>query len=216
MARAWSGLLLFASSLSLLYGASLFKVTSVLGSSNLIFSGINIVGPLCGAWLGMPALTALFFARFLLRAVAVSTFVFTPLVYHIPTFCAAASFRPGNRLFKLLLIGICCALFLSHPHGAAAWWFSLYWLIPAAIILADLKQLFWVALSSTFIAHAVGSVIWLYWFALSPEVFWALMPLVPLERVVYACGMVIVHTVVSTWWMQVQKISQLRYQLKPA
>jgi len=46
------------------------------------------------------------------------------------------------------------------------------------------------ALIASFIAHAVGSVIWLYCGTIAPEIWTALMPLVIVERLLIAAGMV--------------------------
>ena len=46
------------------------------------------------------------------------------------------------------------------------------------------------ALTSSFVAHAVGSVIWLYCGTVPVEAWTALMPIVAIERVLIAAGMI--------------------------
>ena len=53
-------------------------------------------------------------------------------------------------------------LFIAHPVGAAAAPYAFYWFIPIFIAMMRNRTLWHDALASTFTAHAVGSVIWLY------------------------------------------------------
>ena len=51
-------------------------------------------------------------------------------------------------------------------------------------------------LGSTFTAHAVGSVIWLYaGLVPNPETWLALIPVVVLERILFASGMFVGYTI---------------------
>ena len=79
------------------------------------------------------------------------------------------------------------ALFIAHPEGRQAWYFSLYWLIP---VLAEFKKdrLILRSLGATFTAHALGSVIFLYGFGLPAAVWIGLIPIVALERGLFAVG----------------------------
>jgi len=55
------------------------------------------------------------------------------------------------------------------------------------------QSFFLVALSSSFIAHAVGSVIWLYSLSMPAEKWIALIPIVAVERFIFAAGSFLVH-----------------------
>ncbi len=55
------------------------------------------------------------------------------------------------------------------------------------------KNIFLHSLTSTFIAHAVGSVIWLYATPMTPEFWYALIPVVAVERLVIASGMTLAY-----------------------
>ncbi len=52
-------------------------------------------------------------------------------------------------------------------------------------------------LASTFIAHSVGSVLWLYTGTMSAAVWMSLIPVVAIERFVFAGGMMVVYYAVS-------------------
>ncbi len=53
------------------------------------------------------------------------------------------------------------------------------------------------ALASTFIAHAVGSVIWLYTVPMVASAWLALIPIVACERLLYTAGIVMGDAVIN-------------------
>jgi len=87
-------------------------------------------------------------------------------------------------------------LFIIHPIGRDAFVYSLYWLIPIILFGYSRKTLFLEALGSTFVAHAVGSVIWLYTVPTTAVSWIGLIPIVAVERVFFAIGMVAVYQII--------------------
>jgi len=83
-------------------------------------------------------------------------------------------------------------LFIMHPVAGQAFAYSFYWLIPIALYALGNKSSFCRALSATFLAHAVGSIIWLYTVSMTSAQWLSLIPVVAVERLVMACGMVVV------------------------
>lgn len=173
--------------------ASVFKISFIIGSSMAFFSAFNIIAPLAGAFggvahsiliVGLGIMGSLLSGKVLLSHLVLS--------YHIPTFFASAYWYSGAPI-RLFLPLLCMLLFVTHPTGMAAWVYSLYWLIPIVIYFSKRNSVFLNALGSTFIAHAVGSVIWLYTIPMLPAQWLALMPIVALERFAFALGMVVVH-----------------------
>jgi hypothetical protein len=79
-------------------------------------------------------------------------------------------------------------LFISNPASSAAFLYSFFWLIPVLLFLTKNNNIFFAALSSTFVAHAVGSVMWLYATNMPAEQWLALVPVVAFERLVAALG----------------------------
>lgn len=132
-----------------------------------------------------------------------------PLTFGIPSACAAANWsfcsqRGGwksgvIKFFLNVFLPISCiALFVFHPVGGKAFFYSCFWLIPISAYGVQLfrgSSLFLTSLSSTFIAHAVGSVMWLYMIPTIPEKWIALLPIVTLERLACALGGVITFAV---------------------
>ena len=111
----------------------------------------------------------------------------------------------GTRKYKTAVAAIpliCMILFIIHPQGRAAWYYSLYWLIPLATAFTK-KSLIFNSLGATFTAHAVGSVAFLYAFNLPAEVWITLIPVVFLERMLFTAGTAVSYVAVNslTYWI---------------
>jgi hypothetical protein len=114
----------------------------------------------------------------------------------VPTLCASVYLATTHWAIRCALPLACMALFWLHPVGYAAGIYALYWLIPVAVFFVQSPNLFLNALGSTFVAHAVGSVIWLYTVPMESGAWLALIPIVAVERLLCATGMVIAHHVI--------------------
>ncbi len=176
---------------------SLVKVNFIWSSLHTFFSASQIVGPLVGFYGGLSCIAVLYIAKDLLKGIFLGTGFFSPLTLHIPTFFSAAYWASSSVIFRLVVPLICIVLFLIHPVGNQAAFYTLYWLIPLIVYFVPHRSIFLHALASTFIAHAVGSVIWLYWLPLKPELFWTLMPIVLVERLLFASGMTLTYYVIE-------------------
>lgn len=143
--------------------------------------------PLTGRFTGWQGALLAFSTRTCLTAIFSQFSLLVLLVYHLPTLFASLFFtfkaqRSLQRCFVWGVISCCALLFWAHPLGAQAALYTLLWAIP--LIAQYRPLLFCKALTSTFIVHAVGSVIWLY-AGLGPvtPIGWlALIPLVIIER----------------------------------
>ncbi len=166
----------------LLLVASFFKVSFIFGSKMAFFSGVEILSPLSGALGGMSFAIPLLLCRSFVNQV--NPFLF--LIRHIPGLFGAwywASHSPIVRLFTPLA---CMALFLVHPVGAQAYAYSFFWVIPVMLYMLNFQGAFAQALGSTFVVHAVGSIIWLYTVPMTAIQWWSLIPVVIIERLVFA------------------------------
>ena len=171
------------------------KVSPIVGSDFAFFSLSDVMMPLSGA-VGLSLGVFMVVLRMGYRIIFLAS-PFSSIVYHLPGFCASAYWAVEGVVVRLLLPLVCMALFIAHPVGYQAAPYSLYWLIPVIIYFSSRKTVFLTALGSTFVAHAVGSVIWLYSFDLSPAAWLALMPVVAVERLLFACAMTVVYSVGS-------------------
>lgn len=113
---------------------------------------------------------------------------------------ALAALYFGVRKYKKLVAIIpiiCMVLFIMHPEGRSAWVYSLYWLIPIAVVFTK-KSLVLNSLGATFTAHAVGSTAFLYALNLPSGVWIALIPIVFLERMLFTGGIAVSYITMNT------------------
>ncbi len=167
----------------------------------MCFSWITFILPLAGAFFSLPVSMFLISCIFILK-------VFLglgALTMGIPTMVAALVWSEKiqeNRLFNfalnVLLPVLCIILFVSHPVASKAFAYSFYWFIPVVIYFSKAPSTFQTALSSTFLAHAVGSIIWLYSVPMTYEKWITLIPVVAAERLIMACVITLVFHIIKS------------------
>ena len=190
---------------------SFLKLSFLCGTHSMFFSAFCIVGPISGGWLGIEEI----FIAFVLSKFIFCTFtgVVPFLSTGVPTIAAAYCWRfyknsdfdnSGLKRFgiNVILPLLCMILFVLHPSVGNGWIYSLYWLIPIVVYIvqeSDLLQInsFLISVSSTFIAHCVGSVIWCYMMPMNSSAWLSLIPVVAVERLVFACAMTCVYILIQ-------------------
>lgn len=183
--------LVYFSSGALLAASSFVHFSGMIGSYKTYFSCANIIWPLMAF---LVPTQPLFGMLSLLAGLKVMGLPFIPLMTitnGIPTLASILSIkahesRIANFVMHIILPLICITLFILHPTGSQAPAYSAYWLIPIIIFISRLNSVFTQTLASTFVAHAVGSIIWIYTIKTTPEFWIALIPVVALERLVLA------------------------------
>lgn len=183
--------------LSLVKLLSFIKVSFLVGSSMVWFSGVNSIVPLTGAFAGVTGAMFFFLMRQMIHLLLFKTLSFSFLALCIPGLCASLYWATNHPIIRVGLPLLCMGLFIAHPIGAHAFLYSFYWLIPVVLYCISYRSLFLHALGSTFVAHAVGSVIWLYTVPMTAGMWLGLIPVVIVERVLFALGMVVMHQVIS-------------------
>jgi len=171
----------------------LFRLNWIIGSYTAIFSGINIMLPLGGAFGGIAGSIGMFMLGLGTRLVFFGGLNVHLLAFHVPGLVASLYWSTSHWLIRLVVPAVCIVLFGLHPVGFAALPYAFYWLIPITLYFVSHKNLFTRALGSTLTAHAVGSVIWLYTMPMTPATWLALIPVVAIERVLFASGMVLAY-----------------------
>lgn len=162
------------------------SVNKIVGSGQS-FTLFEFLGPLGGMFLG-PVLGAIsaFFVRLLNIIIFHQKLDLLTVIRFLPAMLAAVYF--GLKTKKTAVIfPVCIALFLLNPIGRSSWPYSFIWLIPFAATFFK-KKLILNSLGATFTAHAVGSVIFLYTFGLTPAAWLSLIPVVFIERGVFTVG----------------------------
>jgi len=181
--------------LTRLFSLAGVRVGHILGSRTSFFAGGSVMTPLaglfgsvfeCGVLSAINA--ALVIWRWGVPVGRVST-------YGIPSFFAALYWSTPSFWTRFAVPVICMLLFYFHPVGGEAFAYTLYWLIPMAFYVFRLDNLIFNALGSTFVQHAVGSVIWLYTVPMSAQAWLSLIPVVARERLLIAAWMVCVYLV---------------------
>jgi len=176
-------------------------ISPILGSKQS-FTPFEFLGPTAGMFLGsIPGAISVFFVKLFSAIFTHQKFDITTIVRLFPMMLAAIYFglNKSRKLNKLILIIpiIAILLFIAHPEGGRVWFYSLYWLIPV-ICFFKKDRLILNALGSTFTAHAVGSVAFLYAFNLPASVWIALIPIVFIERMLFALGIWATYLVLNT------------------
>ena len=170
--------------------ASSINFSQVLGGApNQSFTLFQFMGPIAGGFLGAGA--------------GVLSVLLAPMLFAAFYFAKYAK----GKLIQAVVPLACMALFIMHPVGSQAWFYSLYWLIPAIVLFLP-ENLFARSLGSTFTAHSIGSVIWLYAFP-STAAFWvALIPVVAFERLLFASGISVSYVAFNTVLSRVEAVAK--------
>jgi hypothetical protein len=103
---------------------------------------------------------------------------------------ATCALQKRDWKISICLPLVAMMLFCMHPVGQSVFYYSWYWFIPMIIYYFIPNNICSRALSASFLAHAVGSVIWLYFAHVPIQAWTILMPMVPIERLLIAAGMV--------------------------
>ena len=108
------------------------------------------------------------------------------MIRHLPGLFGAFYWSSYSPIIRVCVPALCIVLFISHPVGSQAYAYSFFWFIPLCMYALKTRSLFAEALGSTFVVHAVGSVIWLYTVPMTAAQWWMLIPVVMVERLVFA------------------------------
>lgn len=184
----------------------------MVGALGVHFSAMGMVAPIAGALFGSFPSGLLLIILFLVRNIVV---VGTGVTVGVPTLFAMLSWsfyqakedrflRVVDVILHVVLPLISIATFMVFVRGLASF-YALYWLVPVACLIARLagnQSVFLQALSSTFVAHMVGSMMWLFLVPMNAQQWIALIPIVAMERLAYAVGM-------SSVYAGMTKVNQL-------
>ena len=172
-----------------------YKLSFVVGSHAIIFSASNLCMPLVGLFGSIQGASVVWAFLFALRLIS-GSFSLSTLAFYLPGYCAALYLATQSRIIRCGLPLLAMGLFVVHPVGFHAMVYSLYWLIPALVGAGFGRSFFVQALGATFTAHAVGSVIWLYTVPMTSSDWLSLIPLVAVERLTFAAGIVVAHAII--------------------
>lgn len=171
---------------AIIFGASRVALFKIVGSKQA-FTLFEFLYPLPAAFLGSfwgaGVVLLVKILNWLITGQALDLITF---IRFFPAVLAAIYFSTRSKLILLVPI-ICMILFWLNPIGLAAFPYGLFWLIPL-IVFPFKKNLALNSLGTTFTAHAVGSVAFLYSVPMTAEVWRGLIPVVIMERFIFAAG----------------------------
>lgn len=172
-------------------------VTQLMGSKAK-FTLFDAFGPIASAFIGtVPGVIAVFlmqFANFLAHGAEVVDA--GTIIRFFPMLFSAWYFGKRSRAVLAAPV-LAIAAFIAHPIGREVWYFSLFWLIPLVCHAFRERFLFARALGATFTAHAVGGALWIYAFNMPAAIWQSLIPIVALERLLFAIGISVTYVLVT-------------------
>lgn len=175
----------------LVFVARLVPFNWIIGSQGSSFSWTTMIAPVIAKQCGFSWICLFFISTKVWTIISVLMFLLhrTPLVF------ASFAYRSRHWITSFFVPAICMLLFVSHDHSCGAWFYSLFWLIPMILHFTP-NSIATRALASSFIAHGVGSVVWLYVMNISSEIWISLIPVVIIERFLMAAGMIFFDTLI--------------------
>lgn len=162
-----------------------------LAGSKAQFTLFDSFGPIAAGFIGtMPGMFAVFLMQFINFLIHGSQVVdIGTIIRFIPMLFATMYFGKRTKL-NLIIPVLAIIAFNLNPIGRTVWFYSLFWLIPIVCYFWQEKFLLARALGATFTAHAVGGAIWIWSFHLQASIWVSLIPIVIVERLVFAMAMV--------------------------
>lgn len=158
----------------------------IIGSKVACFSYATMAIPSLGYQYSLLYVIFYFLTKGLFSSLALLLF----FLHRLPIYCATIALRYWDFKIAVLLPFFAMILFCIHPVGSQVFYYSWYWFIPMVIYWFGKDNIYGRALIASFVAHAVGSVVWLYCGTIAPELWTALMPVVIVERLIIAAGMI--------------------------
>jgi hypothetical protein len=174
------------------------KVLPIIGSYLGYFSTHAILFPVTGLMGGPGSAILYLMLKIILGKLTLHKAICFQLLNNLGGIAANSSWN-NHKIVNLLILLACFLLFILHPIGFQTPLYTLYWLIPFAIIITNQCSLFFRSFGATWIAHAVGSIVWLYTheIALTEWIFLTTNLLVIGERVMFALAIVVCSYIFS-------------------
>lgn len=153
------------------------------GAHFVSFSCLSVVLPLIGAFLRARTSSA-----WSMGAWGLAHLTHLPITMGLPTYFATLSWSASSQKAKValhVLLPLSCMLLFCLAAEKGSWPYALYWLIPVFLHFFP-RAVICSALQSTFVAHAVGSVMWVLFVPMASSAWIGLIPVVAIERLAMA------------------------------
>jgi hypothetical protein len=164
----------------------------LVGAENQFFTLFQFFGPIPGAFLGSVfGVIAILIAQLIDFVVVGKEVTWINVMRLAPMLFAAYYFGSKKRNLNVIFPAIAIGIFLLHPVGRQAWFYSLFWTIPIIARLLPAKYSLSVPLRSlgaTFTAHAIGGALWIWTVPMTKAMYVTLLPITFYERILFAAG----------------------------
>jgi hypothetical protein len=190
---------LFAAALFVVVGFIALQVPLMeLLGSKVRFTLFDAFGPIAGAFLGtvpgVIAVAVMEIVNWIFHGAVMGSPVF---IHMIPAVFGVWFFSRPSK-YVLVVPAVCMIAFWLHPEGRGAWMYPLLWVIPFVSYRFQNKFVFARALGATFTVHAVGGALWIWALNLKTAVWIGLIPVVLVERLIFATGITLVYLLVNS------------------
>ncbi len=190
--------ILFVIIFALLGLAALQVPFTQLAGSKVKFTLFDFFGPIATGFIGtlpgMAAVLLMQLGNFLVHGAQVADA--GTIIRFFPTLAAAYYFGRKDKVGIVLPL-LAIVTFVAHPIGRTVWYYSLFWTIPVFCYFLRDRSLFARALGAAFTAHAVGGALWIWAFNLPAAVWISLIPVVAMERLLFASGIAGVYVLLN-------------------
>jgi hypothetical protein len=186
--------------------ASFIRFTPFL-VGKLNFTMFDLYAPIAGGLFGSTLGALTVFSTALMNLIIQHAYNPAAFLHLIPVIFGAWYFGTNKKLIALVPL-LAILAFWVHPIGRAAWYYPLLWIIPVLCVFFKDRSVIANALGATLTSHAVGGVLWLFFFS-PPPAFWvSLIPVVIIERLIFTAVSVIMYALVKKG-IQILKLYKL-------
>jgi hypothetical protein len=156
-----------------------------LGTHNALFAYTIACVPACVAVTSFWVLPFILLSKFLFLSSSCAALF---IMKRMPLLFASLALRSKSIFLYIVIPCMMMSAFCIHAIGNQVMIYSLFWTIPMMMYCMQ-DTLLNRSVASSFIAHSIGSVIWLYCYDIPVHVWQSLMYIVPIERFLLALCM---------------------------
>ena len=184
-----------------------------LARSSVKFTLFDAFGPIAGAFLGiLPGAVAVLLMQGFHFVTQGANFSDPAALIRLLPMIVAALYFSRKMPLNVIVPALAIVAFVAHPVGREVWYFSLFWTIPIICYFLQERWLLARALGATFMAHAVGGALWV-WFVPLPAAVWvSLIPVVIMERLLFAAGIAGTYLAVNNAFAYLNKKLDITYK----
>ena len=187
--------------------ARLIPVSYMVGSMGVYFSCTTTIAPVIARHMGLSWITLFLVTQ---KSMTLSVLLLH-LIRRLPLLGAAYAYKSRHWFISVIIPVLCMLLFVMHDIGRQAWPYAMYWLIPVVLWFA-VDSIWSRALIASFVAHGLGSVICLYAGDIPVATWMGLIPIVIIERLLMAGGIVLCEVIIVEYQGLCAKVAQRMYR----